>query len=79
MGKCCEDTPNTLVVAAKSDKTCKVSTASSKIFNTYTLNKLQDIKKNNIIDFSNSKLTKALGKDAVITHSINYHNGYQFI
>jgi len=65
MAKCCGDPPNALVIAEKGDKTCKVSTAALKIFNTFVLNKQQDMKKNNSIDFTNPKLIKAFGKDAV--------------
>jgi len=65
MAKCCGDPPASLLNFDKKDKTCKVNAGALKIFNSYTLNKQQDIKKNNAIDFSNSKLTKAFGKDAV--------------
>jgi len=65
MAKCCGDPPASLITFDKADKTCKVNSGALKIFNSYTLNKQQDIKKNNTIDFSNSKLTKAFGKDAV--------------
>jgi len=65
MAKCCGDPPNLLVVAEKVDKTCKESSTALKIFNTFVLNKQQDIKKNNALDFTNSKLIKAFGKDAV--------------
>jgi len=65
MSKCCGDPPAPLINYVKTDKACKVNSGALKIFNSYTLNKQQEMKKNNTIDFSNSKLTKAFGKDAV--------------
>jgi len=71
MAKCCAAAPSSLVPfntadkGDKADKACKVSSSTLKIFNTYTLNKQQDIKKINTIDFSSSTVKKNLGKDAV--------------
>jgi len=65
MQKCCDDHPGILVPYVKGDKTCRVSAAALKIFNSYTLNKQQDMKKNNTLDFKSSKLAKAYAKDAV--------------
>jgi len=65
MAKCCGDPPALLIPFNKADKACKVNVGSLKIFNYFTLNKQQDTKKGNTLDFTNSKLTKAFGKDAV--------------
>jgi len=65
MGKCCANTPGDLVVAEKGDKTCKVNFNVLKIFNTFILNRQQNIKTNNTLDFESTKLTKAFGRDAV--------------
>jgi len=65
MANCCGNTPSPLVVAKKGDKTCKISSAALKVFNAYFLNKQQDWKKDNTIDYTSSKLAKDLGKDAV--------------
>jgi len=64
--KCCGDTPGPLVVVEKPDTTgCKGNAANLKVFNSYSMNKLQDIKINNTIDFTKTKVTKSLGSAAV--------------
>jgi hypothetical protein len=52
-------------VAARGDKTCKVSKKELKPFNSYIMNKLQALKTNNIINFNDQTSTKKLLDDAV--------------
>jgi len=64
--KCCGDTPSPLIVTEKPDTTgCKANVGNLKVFNSYLMNKLQDLKMNNTIDFTNTKITKTLGSAAV--------------
>jgi len=64
--KCCGDVPSILVATEKPDTTgCKASKNNLNVFNTYAMNKLQDMKTNNKIDFTNTKVTKTLGSAAV--------------
>jgi len=65
MSKCCVGLPDALYPFKKEDTTCKINPAAVKIFNSYTLNKQQDMKKGNTLDFNSLKLAKAYGKDAV--------------
>jgi len=65
MAKCCGSNPSTLVVAKAGDKTCRVNTQALKVFNTFNLNKQQESKKNNTLDFLNLKSSKTFAKDAV--------------
>jgi hypothetical protein len=52
-------------VAARGDRTCKVSKMALKPFNSYIMNKLQALKTNNIINFNDQTSTKKLLDDAV--------------
>jgi hypothetical protein len=62
--KCCSSgTPEALLVLPKKDKTCKNSAV--KVFNEYSLNKYQNSKTLNDINFADSKLKKGFGKEAV--------------
>jgi hypothetical protein len=63
--KCCNSAPSPLLVAARGDKTCKVSKKELKPFNSYITNKLQALKTNNIINFNDQTSTKKLLDDAV--------------
>jgi len=65
LGKCCDEAPGPLVKVRKGEKTCKINAAALTIFNTYILNKIQDVEHYNTFNFSNAKMTKALGSDAV--------------
>jgi len=65
MAKCCGAPPNPLVVMVPKEKTCKVNKPALNIFNQYNLNKQQVMKANNTIDFTTTKVIKAMGKDAV--------------
>jgi len=66
MSKCCNSPPSPLVVMGPKEKTCKVNKPALNIFNVFNLNKQQNMKANNTIDFSpSSKTAKSMGKDAV--------------
>jgi len=65
MEKCCSNYPKELVPFVKGDKICKVNKNALKIFNQYSLNDYQDIKKNNTIDLIKSKNAKDFGRSAV--------------
>jgi len=54
-----------LVVAVKGDKRCKVNSGALKIFNNYYINKQQVFKANNSFKYTDEKVMKSLGKDAV--------------
>jgi len=65
MSKCCSVARKDLVVAASGEKTCSVSATALIIFNKYILNKQQVLASNNTINYSDTKVKNALGKDAV--------------
>jgi len=72
MSKCCASPPKDLVAFNKSDKACKVKSPNLNIFNTYTLNKLQNDNKDNDVYFD-AKTKVKLVKDAVnITSDLDY-------
>jgi len=72
MSKCCVSPPNPLVKMAPKEKICKVTLPSLNIFNLYTLNKQQNMKTNNAIDYSATKIVKGLGKDAVFIYTYSF-------
>jgi len=53
------------------EKTCGVNTAALKAFNTYSMNKQQNYKLANTINFNDSMVLKSIAKDAVKSVYVN--------
>jgi len=49
----------------KKDKTCGVSSAALRTFNVYSLNKQQNYKLANTVNFNDANIQKSIAKDAV--------------
>jgi len=63
--KCCKSKPKDLVALVKKDKTCGVNTVALRAFNVYTINKQQNFKLDNTVDFNDATVQKNIEKDAV--------------
>jgi len=54
-----------VVAFDKKDKTCSANAAALETFNKFKMNKQQNIKIGNFIDYGDKNVQKSIGKDAV--------------